>query len=294
MAERASRCARLRVAGATLRVRAPAPHPGLRLPRRLSPFAPTRGADLRLELCEAAPPIPADGSLLFESGGLWRVHEHEARRLYSIHDRTQLKPSRAALVTPDWTEGTVFVPPGPDSGRPGFVLGYPLDELAFRDHLANTNGFVLHAAAVLLRGRALLFVGHSGTGKSTTAEIWHRGVRGASILSDDRVAIRIRRGIPRAWGTPWHGSGRWALPDSAPIAGLFLLERAGRTSLELLTAAAARAELFARAFPPLWDATAVAQVLGAVDATVAATPTYRLRQRLGRGAVAAVLEAVGR
>ena len=275
----------------TLRVASAREHPGLRPPPELAPFVPGRGGEIRLELREAAPPSPADGSLLFDSGGLWRLHAHGEQRLYLLHDDPQQAPARAALVDQGWTNGVLFVRPGTMSSEPGYALGYPLDELAFRDYLAQRDGFVLHAAAVLYRGRALLFFGHSGAGKSTTAALWH-GVTGARIVSDDRVVIRLRSGRLRAWGTPWHGTGPWALPDSAPLAGLFLLERAAETRTERLDVAAAVPEVFARTFPPLWDAAGLGRVLELVGEVAARVPCWRLRLRPEPKAVHTVLQAL--
>jgi hypothetical protein len=51
---------------------------------------------------------------------------------------------------------------------------------------------VLHASGVLLDGRALLFTGPAGAGKSSLAAAMLR--RGAALLSDDTVALEIREG----------------------------------------------------------------------------------------------------
>jgi hypothetical protein len=50
----------------------------------------------------------------------------------------------------------------------------------------------LHASAVVLEGRAVLFAGDAGAGKSTTAAAMVR--RGNSLLTDDIVAILERAG----------------------------------------------------------------------------------------------------
>jgi|SRR5438093_7734110 len=53
---------------------------------------------------------------------------------------------------------------------------------------------VLHGSAVMLNGRAVVFCGASGWGKSTLAAALHR--RGHPVLADDYAAIRI--GVRRA------------------------------------------------------------------------------------------------
>ncbi len=51
---------------------------------------------------------------------------------------------------------------------------------------------VLHASGVVLGGRAVLFAGAPGAGKSSLAAALL--YRGAALLSDDTVALRLRRG----------------------------------------------------------------------------------------------------
>jgi hypothetical protein len=55
--------------------------------------------------------------------------------------------------------------------------------------------------------------------------------------------------------------------------------------------AVAAAELFARSFPPPWEAAGTARVLDLCARTAAAVPCARLRFRPDSSAVAAVLEA---
>lgn len=69
---------------------------------------------------------------------------------------------------------------------------------------------------------AYLFAGQSEAGKSTTARFWHD--EGATILSDDRVVLRLRDGQVWVYGTPWHGEDAFAAPASAPLSRIFFLD----------------------------------------------------------------------
>ena len=76
---------RIRVAGLTLALRTPR---GVRLPPLPAPlraFRVARGADIALDLVEAPVPEPLSSALLFESGGVWRVHRQPRGLLYSFH-----------------------------------------------------------------------------------------------------------------------------------------------------------------------------------------------------------------
>ena len=110
-------------------------------------------------------------------------------------------------------------------------------------------GFLLHAATVVRDGRAYLFTGKSGAGKSTVASLATEG----SVLTDELSLIRREDGVWRAYGTPFWGEFRAGdLNVSAPIAGVFRLmqEENNRVtplrSVELLRAMIGNVLFFSR------------------------------------------------
>ena len=282
--------ARLRVAGLTLAVRSARPLPGLRQPPRLGPFTPTRGADIAVRVVEKAPPVPSPGSKLFDSGGLWSVYRHGRDRLYLFREPLPGRaPYKALLIDDDLRQGTLFLPRAPQSGKTGYALAFPLDELVFQHRLAREGGFEIHACAARLGGGVAFFCGVSGAGKTSLAEVLHRA--GAKVLSDDRVAVRPRGGRLLAHGTPWHGSGRFASPEGGPLRAVFLLKKAAHSEATRVTEGAA-ARIFARTFPPLWDARGVASVLAACGQVALTVPVFELRFRKDRSAFRAIEEAL--
>lgn len=100
------------------------------------------------------------------------------------------------------------------------------------------EGMMLHASAVEYRGRAVCFSAPPGVGKSTHAERWVR-LFGASILNDDKPALRRSGKGWRAYGTPWSGKADLSQNRSAPLAGVCFLFRGEENALEPLTPAEA-------------------------------------------------------
>jgi hypothetical protein len=283
--------ARLRVAGLTLAVRSSRRLPGLRQPPRLRAFTPTTGADIALSAVEAAPPEPRPGSRLFDSGGLWSVYRHGADLLYVFREPLPGRvPYKALLIDDGLRQGTLFLPKAPQSGKTGYALAFPLDELVFQHRLAREGGFEVHACAARMSGGVVFFCGVSGAGKTTLAQVLHRA--GVEVLSDDRVAVRPRGGRLLAYGTPWHGSGRFASPEGGPLRAVFLLKQAARSQAAPVTEGAV-ARIFARTFPPLWDARGVQGVLAACGLAAATVPVFELRFRKDRSALEAVRQALG-
>ena len=65
----------------------------------------------------------------------------------------------------------------------------------------------IHASVIEKNGKALIFLGKSGTGKSTHSKLWQEFVPGCSLLNDDEPIIRIMNdGTIKVFGAPWSGS----------------------------------------------------------------------------------------
>lgn len=71
--------------------------------------------------------------------------------------------------------------------------------------LAKYDVLMAHAALVDLDGEGILFIGESGIGKTTQAELWQR-YRDAVIINGDHVFIRKSEDGFWGYGSPWHGS----------------------------------------------------------------------------------------
>jgi hypothetical protein len=285
---------RLRAGGVTLAVRAARPTSALALAERYQPFVPTRGADIALGLEPGPPPDVDPNELLFDSGGTWRVYRHGRGLLYVFRPPMgEGPPARAVAIDALRRRGTLYLPASAASRRAGFALSYPLHELLFQHHLARAGGLVVHACGVASDGRALLFCGRSGAGKTTTARLFRRHRPQSLVLSDDRIVLRHRRAGWHAFGTPWHGSGRFASPGSCRLAAVVFLEQAKTTTLVPLPVVQVAARLFARSFPPVWEAEGTARALETVATVAQEVPGYVLRFRPDRSAVRAALGILG-
>ncbi len=111
--------------------------------------------------------------------------------------------------------------------------------LAFRD-----GGVLLHAAGLLTAGRAILFTGASGSGKTTVVALSPQ----ATALSDDLVVLRPGAAGWTAYGTPFWNPETAARPGqtaSGPVAGIYRLVKDQDVYVEALSPAAAAAELVA-------------------------------------------------
>lgn len=108
---------------------------------------------------------------------------------------------------------------------------FPTDQILVARLLADRDGCYLHSCGAVIEGKGLLFVGHSETGKTTTARMI---APFSEILCDDRNIVRHH-------SDGWHVYGSWShgeLPEvssrSAPLHGIFFLEQATVNRLTLI------------------------------------------------------------
>ena len=63
----------------------------------------------------------------------------------------------------------------------------------------------IHSSCIVYQDKAVLFLGESGTGKSTHTRLWREHIEGAVLLNDDSPMIRVEEGKVWAYGSAWSG-----------------------------------------------------------------------------------------
>jgi hypothetical protein len=140
--------------------------------------------------------------------------------------------------------------------------------------LARAGGFLLHASSAVRNGKAFLFSGLSEAGKTTMARLAPADV---AILTDEASYVRRAGTQYLAYGTPFAGEmGEPGKNISAPIAALYLLEKASENSVVPLEPAQAVRRLMRNVLFFAQDEELVRMVFESACAFVAAVPVYRL------------------
>lgn len=124
--------------------------------------------------------------------------DHTRARIYNYNEETFLKGGLDSLTL------------------------FPTDQILLARILADRQGCYLHSCGVNLKGKGLLFVGHSEAGKSTMATMLKDK---AEILCDDRIIIRNRAEGFKIYGTWSHGDVPDVSGNSAPLKAILFLEK---------------------------------------------------------------------
>ena len=210
-------------------------------------------ADCEID-CRFGDATPSSGAPDFDSGGIW-----ELRKLPNGVEEVCFYTATATggrvpmiRLTLDAGIRCVQLVHAPVGGNDRTIsIGYPVDEYLMARLLGKAGGIILHASALLDGSDALVFMGHSGAGKSTITALAESA--GAEVLSDDRTIVRVRDGVVTAWGTPWHGTYSKGSPSCAVVKGIFLLVQAESSSVVPFNGARGFQEMLVRLIQPTVD-----------------------------------------
>lgn len=114
---------------------------------------------------------------------------------------------------------------------------------------AREDTVAVHSSCIVYQEKAVLFLGESGTGKSTHTRLWRENIRGCELLNDDSPVVRCEQGQIRVYGSPWSGKTPCYKAASYPLAGCVRLSQAPRNSIRRLDTLQAYAALHP-SFPP--------------------------------------------
>ena len=154
---------------------------------------------------------------------------------------------------------------------------YAIDSLLRVLHtlvLAREGGFLVHAASAVRGGRAFLFAGVSGAGKTTISRL---APPDATLLTDEISYLRRAGEGYEAFGTPFAGElARSGENVRAPLAAVYLLAKGEENRIEPLGAADAARGLLESVLFFAEDPELVKQVFAAACELVARVPVRRL------------------
>jgi len=117
--------------------------------------------------------------------------------------------------------------------------------LMFAFATARKNTLLMHASVTMKDGKGYLFLGKSGTGKSTHSQLWINNIDGCSLLNDDNPVIRVaEKGEVRVYGSPWSGKTPCYRNLDVPIGAIVTLQQAKTNKIRRQTLPEAYASVY--------------------------------------------------
>jgi hypothetical protein len=216
---------------------------------------------------------------IFDGGRAWSLHADGEDRIYGTSnisdDGRPLVMARLHNCMRIPSSVTVYCNPGlVVDGAVRNPMGYPLDQIIMMYALAMRGGLIVHAAGMAMGGRAYMFPGVSGAGKSTMTGLFSGRDNGSVLLSDDRIVARKRGGSFSAWGTPWPGEAGVARNANMPLGGIFFLRKGASHNIRELTAFESLKRLMPLASVPWYDRDIVPEYVQVFEGLVSEVPSY--------------------
>lgn len=144
----------------------------------------------------------------------------------------------------------------------------------------------IHASVIEKNGKALIFLGKSGTGKSTHSKLWQEFVPGCSLLNDDEPIIRIMNdGTIKVFGAPWSGSTPCYRNASADVSAFVHLHQSDENRLTKLNGMESFTSLLQSTAIMRSDSNNRTMIISMINDILEKVSVYRLDNRPDREAV---------
>ena len=157
-----------------------------------------------------------------------------------------------------------------------FALGNAL-MVMYALSTAKLGTALFHAAVIGYEGKGYLFLGKSGTGKSTHARLWLKHVPGSELINDDNPVVRVfPDGSARVYGSPWSGKTPCYRNVDLPAGGFVQLAQAPYNAIRRLRGISAYASLLTSISGKRWDRSLADGLHETENALAAQVPVWHL------------------
>lgn len=139
------------------------------------------------------------------------------------------------------------------------------------------SAIAIHSSTVIYKDRAVMFLGESGTGKSTHTRLWTTYIPKTTLLNDDSPILSISEDTPYVYGSPWSGKTPCYRNERIKLAAIVRLSQAPYNKIEKLSILNAFGALYPSC-PPAFalDKEFTNKICSLLSKTLAQIPVYHL------------------
>ena len=157
-----------------------------------------------------------------------------------------LKPSE------DFKENTLYVPYGKAKKYMEFAVSNAM-MLLYTFCTTPLDTLMVHASVIEHSEGGYMFLGKSGTGKSTHSRLWLSYIDDTELLNDDNPIVRLIEGETYIYGSPWSGKTPCYKNRRLPLKAIVRLSQAPYNKIERLRPLQAYASLIPSCSCMRWD-----------------------------------------
>lgn len=141
----------------------------------------------------------------------------------------------------------------------------------------------IHASSIVKDSESVLFLGESGTGKSTHTRLWLQYIEGSYLLNDDSPLLFINDDKIFACGSPWSGKTNFYKQELIPLRAIVRLSQYPENRISHLNNLASIGAIHP-SFPPFlaYDKSYSEKIISIIDKIIKNTPIYELKCRPDR------------
>lgn len=185
-------------------------------------------------------------------------------------------PDCILKVSDDFRENTVYIREAAADRFAEFALSNAL-MLLYTFCTTPHDTLMVHASVVRQGDAAYMFLGRSGTGKSTHSSLWLTHIPDVSLLNDDNPVIRLVDGKAYVYGTPWSGKTPCYKNEVVPLKAVVRLSQAPYNKIERQVPLQAFASLMPACSCMRWDGPSVSALHRTVEKVVGLVPGFALQ-----------------
>lgn len=203
------------------------------------------------------------------------IFEDENGRFSFGFSYTKAHPDCVLITSDDYKSNVVYV----SESMAGRYAEFALSNAMMLLYTFCTSPFqtlMVHASVIAHDGGGYIFLGRSGTGKSTHSRLWLNHIEDTYLLNDDNPVIRYIDGEAYVYGSPWSGKTPCYRNESMPLKAVVRLSQAPYNKIVRLAPLQSFASLMPACSCMRWDGRSVAALHSSVEKVIGVVPCWHL------------------
>lgn len=141
---------------------------------------------------------------------------------------------------------------------------------------SGSDTLLMHSSVVMNSGNGYLFLGKSGTGKSTHTRLWLENIPGSELMNDDNPVVRVIDGAVRVYGSPWSGKTPCYRNIDVPVGAFVMLEQKPYNRIARMNVIESFAAMISSCSSIKWDKRIYDSICSTIGSVLEKVPVYKL------------------